>query len=164
MCKGTDLVLEVYECFDYRDKLWIFVELMDFALTPIIEEMETRYSENVCKYVLWQTLRGLKFIHDKHIIHRDIKSDNILVDESGKVKLADFGYSAQLTQERQARSSKVGTPCWMAPELIKGERRYDSKADIWSFGILAFELANGEPPYIDETNQERILYYIVNKS
>jgi len=59
-------------------------------------------------------------LHDRHIIHRDIKSDNILVSEKGEVKLADFGYAIQLTMERKNRDSKVGTVCWMAPELIKG--------------------------------------------
>jgi len=62
--------------------------------------------------------------------------------------LADFGYAAQLTQENQNRASKVGTICWMAPELIKGKGRYDSRVDTWSFGIFAIELAKGEPPYI----------------
>ena len=89
-------------------------------------------------------------MHSNNIVHRDIKSDNILTNKEGEVKLADFGYSAQLTTERDARSSKVGTVCWMAPELIKGERRYDTKVDIWSFGIFAMELANGDPPYISE--------------
>lgn len=93
---------------------------------------------------------GLQYLHARHIIHRDIKSDNILVDKSGQVKLADFGYSAQLTTERDARSSKVGTVCWMAPELISGERRYGTGVDIWSYGIFAMELANGDPPYISE--------------
>jgi protein-serine/threonine kinase len=80
----------------------------------------------------------------------------------GQVKLADFGYSAQLTTERDARSSKVGTVCWMAPELIKGERRYDTKVDIWSFGIVAMELANGDPPYISEP-QNRVIMNIIRK-
>ena len=73
--------------------------------------------------------------------------------------MADFGYAAQLTQEQQNRSSKVGTICWMAPELIKGKQRYDSRVDTWSFGIFALELAKGEPPYIQE-QQARVLYLI----
>ena len=80
-------------------------------------------------------------------MHRDIKSDNILVNSKGDIKLADFGYSAQLTQEKKARQTKVGTIYWMAPELIKGKTSYDSKVDIWSFGIFAIELADGEPPH-----------------
>ena len=105
----------------------------------------------------------MNYLHQRHIIHRDIKSDNILVDVQGQVKLADFGYSAQLTQQRDARSSKVGTVCWMAPELIKGERRYKTGVDIWSVGIFAMELADGDPPYIDEP-QHRVILNIVKKS
>ena len=105
-------------------------------------------------------MRDLHYLHSNNIVHRDIKSDNILTDRNGEVKLADFGYSAQLTQERAARSSKVGTLCWMAPELIKGERRYDTKIDIWSFGIFAFELAEGDPPYIREP-QSRVMINII---
>ena len=86
-----------------------------------------------------------------------------MIDRNGQVKLADFGYSAQLTMERDARSSKVGTVCWMAPELIKGERRYDTKIDIWSFGIFAVELANGDPPYINEP-QHRVIMNILKKN
>ena len=85
-----------------------------------------------------------------------------MTNKNGDVKLADFGYSAQLTQERSARSSKVGTLCWMAPELIKGERRYDTKIDIWSFGIYAFELAEGDPPYIREP-QSRVMINIITQ-
>ena len=121
------------------------------------------YTENVIKYMLKQTLKGLHFLHQNNIVHRDIKSDNILTDEQGNVKLADFGYSAQLTQERLGRSSKVGTLCWMAPELIKGERKYDVKVDIWSFGVFAFELANGNPPYLYEA-QSRVIINIITKS
>ena len=95
-------------------------------------------------------------------MHRDIKSDNILTSKDGEVKLADFGYAAQLCQERSARSSKVGTLCWMAPELIKGERRYDTKIDIWSYGIFAFELAEGDPPYIREP-QSRVMINIITR-
>jgi len=149
MCKENKIVLEVFDAYDHGGCLWIFVELMDGgALTEIIEKLYLTYTENVVKYILRQTLLGLHYLHQRHIIHRDIKSDNILVDTSGNVKLADFGYSAQLTMQRDARSSKVGTLCWMAPELIKGERRYNTKVDIWSVGVFAMELADGNPPYI----------------
>lgn len=163
MCAGNDFVLRIYDQFNYKECLWIFLEIMDDALTPVIARMRNVYSENCCKYILKQTLLGLQYLHARHIIHRDIKSDNILVDKSGQVKLADFGYSAQLTTERDARSSKVGTVCWMAPELIKGERRYDTKVDIWSFGIFAMELANGDPPYISEP-QHRVIMNIVKRN
>ena len=86
-----------------------------------------------------------------------------MVDKEGQVKLADFGYSAQLTQQRDARSSKVGTVCWMAPELIKGERRYKTGVDIWRLGIFAMEMADGDPPYIDEP-QHRVILNIVKKN
>ena len=163
MCAENDFVLQIYDQYEYKGCLWIFVEIMDDALTSVIAKMRANYSENACKYVLRQTLLGLQYLHTRHIIHRDIKSDNILVDKQGQVKLADFGYSAQLTTERDARSSKVGTVCWMAPELIKGERRYDTKVDIWSYGIFAMELANGDPPYISEP-QHRVIMNIVKRS
>ena len=92
-------------------------------------------------------------------MHRDIKSDNILVDSRGVIKLADFGYSAQLTKEKDVRSTKYGTFAWMAPELIKG-KGYDTKVDIWSFGILAMELTNVDPPYIYD-HQAAVLQKIV---
>lgn len=150
MCDENDSVLRCIEAYDFKNRLWIFVEIMDDALTGFIETLHNSYSENVCKYLLKKTLEGLNFLHQRHIIHRDIKSDNILVSIKGDVKLADFGYSVQLTQQIAARASKVGTVCWMAPELIKGERKYNTKIDIWSFGIFAMELANGDPPYINE--------------
>jgi serine/threonine protein kinase len=93
-------------------------------------------------------LQALTYIHSNNQIHRDIKSDNILLTLDGKVKLADFGYAVQLTLERSTRTSIVGTPYWMAPELIRGQK-YDAKVDCWSLGIMIREMIDGEPPYMD---------------
>jgi serine/threonine protein kinase len=152
----------VIEAYDFKQRLWIFVELMDDALTMYVQTLHKTYSENIVKYVLKKSLEGLDFLHQKHIIHRDIKSDNLLMSARGDVKLADFGYACQLTEEKAGRQSKVGTVCWMAPELIKGERSYTTKVDIWSFGIFAMEMADGDPPYINEP-QGRVIFNIVKK-
>ena len=88
-------------------------------------------------------------MHRQHRLHRDIKSDNLLVGFSGDVKIADFGFAAGLTEEQDKRRSVVGTPYWMAPELIRGAE-YDAKVDVWSLGITALEMAEGEPPHLHE--------------
>lgn len=92
-CCVHDTVLKIYNSYDYRDRIWIFLEIMDCSLLDIIEVYKDKYNENVIKYILWQILRGLHFLHQNSIIHRDIKSDNILVNTQGDVKLSDFGFS-----------------------------------------------------------------------
>ena len=136
---------------------------MEGALTDVLLALNTKYSEDFCKYVLLKTLQGLSFLHDRHVIHRDIKSDNILINMEGEVRLADFGYAVQLTEETEARKTKVGTVCWMAPELIRGERKYKTSVDIWSYGVFAIELANGEPPYLKIKEQKKVLLKILNE-
>lgn len=145
------------------NQLWVIMEYMDGGcLTDVLEQFETvKMTESQIARVCFETLKALSYIHSRHRIHRDIKSDNILLNMKGDVKLADFGYAAQLTQQQQKRRTVVGTPYWMAPELIRGHD-YGVKVDIWSLGIMVMEMAEGEPPYM-EYPPLRALFLITTK-
>uniref|UniRef100_A0A673NMD2 non-specific serine/threonine protein kinase n=1 Tax=Sinocyclocheilus rhinocerous TaxID=307959 RepID=A0A673NMD2_9TELE len=109
-----------------------------------------RLEEPIISYILYGALLGLQHLHNNRIIHRDVKGNNILLTTDGGVKLVDFGVSAQLTSARLRRNTSVGTPFWMAPEVIACEQQYDysydARCDVWSLGITAIELADGDPP------------------
>ncbi|CAG9316555.1 unnamed protein product [Blepharisma stoltei] len=153
-------VLSYYESYDYNGFIWIVVELMKGNLTDLILDRWGRIPENLMAYISREVIRGLAFLHHQHRIHRDIKSDNVLISLDGKVKLGDFGYAAQLTTDQDKRHTVVGTPSWMAPELVVGSD-YDTKVDIWSLGIVLLEMAEGEPPYLRE-NPMKALYLIAS--
>uniref|UniRef100_A0A6U6AEJ5 non-specific serine/threonine protein kinase n=2 Tax=Guillardia theta TaxID=55529 RepID=A0A6U6AEJ5_GUITH len=159
-------ITECIQTFLWERELWIMMEAVEGgALCDLITNF--CLEEDIVAYLCREVALALSFLHTRSRIHRDIKSDNILIGLDGSVKLADFGYCVQLTEEAGRRNSLVGTPYWMAPELIRTQY-YNEKVDIWSLGIMAIEAVDRcsspksfpfsslvrwfprEPPWFDE--------------
>uniref|UniRef100_A0A673AJZ1 non-specific serine/threonine protein kinase n=1 Tax=Sphaeramia orbicularis TaxID=375764 RepID=A0A673AJZ1_9TELE len=157
-------IVKLLDAFYHDNKLWIMIEFCPGgAVDATMLELDRGLTEPQIKVVCRQMLEGLVYLHSMKIIHRDLKAGNILLMLDGDIKLADFGVSAKNTKTLQRRDSFIGTPYWMAPEVVMCETMkdapYDYKADIWSLGITLIELAQIEPPH-HELNPMRVLLKI----
>ncbi|XP_053823822.1 serine/threonine-protein kinase PAK 3-like isoform X3 [Vidua chalybeata] len=147
--KKNPNIVNSLDSFLVDGDLWLVMEYMDGGtLQDVLRQ--THMAEGEMVAVNQECLQGLDFLHGNPVIHRDLKSSNILLGMDGSVKLADFGLYAQLSPEQDQRRSMVGTAHWMAPEVVTSSP-YGPKVDIWSFGIVTIEMVEGEPPYFKET-------------
>ncbi|CAK6983352.1 serine/threonine-protein kinase PAK 6-like [Scomber scombrus] len=142
-------VVQMFRSALVEDELWVIMEyLQGGALTNIVSE--TRLNEEQIATVCEGVLQALSYLHSQGVIHRDVKSDSILLTLDGRIKLSDFGFCAQISKDVPKRKSLVGTPYWMAPEVIS-KTAYGTEVDVWSLGIMVVEMVDGEPPYFSDT-------------
>jgi len=146
-------VVKYFNSYVHRpsERLWIAMEYVHGGTLTEVIGPTIKIPESHIAFVCKELLQALAYMHRKHRLHRDLKSDNILCGFDGSVKIADFGFAAGLTQEQQRRKSAVGTVFWMAPELVSAEKSgagYGLLVDVWALGIILLELADGEPPHL----------------
>lgn len=145
----SPFVVRYYGSYFANQSLWIVMEFCGGgSISDLLRARKQTLKEESISVVLSDTLRGLEYLHTQRKIHRDVKCGNILLTNDGLSKLADFGVAGQLTETQSKRDTLIGTPFWMAPEVIQ-EIGYDCLADIWSLGITSIEMAEMKPPYSD---------------
>ncbi|XP_078067908.1 mitogen-activated protein kinase kinase kinase kinase 4 isoform X2 [Mustelus asterias] len=153
----------------HEDQLWLVMEFCGAgSVTDLVKKTKGNcLKEDWIAYICREVLRGLVHLHSHHVIHRDIKGQNVLLTENAEVKLVDFGVSAQLDRTMEKRNTFIGTPYWMAPEVIacdeNADSTYDYRSDVWSLGITAIEMAEGAPPLCD-MHPMRALFLIPRNS
>lgn len=143
----SDYIVAYRGTYQKNNEIWIVMEYCEAgSFCDLMAICNRTLTEAQIAAVLHMSLKGLDYLHGQRQIHRDIKCGNILVTKEGLCKLADFGVSAQLTNTVSKRKTVIGTPYWMAPEVLETSAEYNQKADIWSLGISAIEMALGDPP------------------
>lgn len=147
-------IIKFHECYEDCKTYNLIYELMSHSLENIIDQHH-KVPENIISYLMHELLQALNYLHNRSIIHRDVKSGNVLCNAQGQVKLADFGFAREVDRNNRRRSAVIGTPYYMAPEVITGSK-YDFKIDIWSLGMLALELAQGKINFAE--NPTEIMY------
>ncbi|KNC80507.1 STE/STE20/SLK protein kinase [Sphaeroforma arctica JP610] len=157
-------IIKIHAAYLWKRTLYMVLEYCGGgSLDDIYEQLESPLDEPQIKEVCYYTLQALVFMHANHMVHRDIKAGNVLLTNAGEVKIADFGVSALNSGPNMRRDTFIGTPYWMAPEVIacetSKENPYDELCDIWSVGITAIEFAQMNPPYHD-LHPMRVLFRI----
>ena len=161
-CLDSNEMIRCVDLYHYRGNIFIMLEFLEQgSLTDIVTKNKLQHSEDFCRYSLYKVALGLRAMHRNHVLHRDIKSDNILHSvETGDVKITDLGYACFLSEEQSMRKTQKGTPNWVAPEIANGIQ-YAKSVDIWSFGCFAYELATRYPPHADKQGRN-LLDTIIN--
>ena len=148
-CKCEEII-RFYGAYYYENSYWLVMEYCAAgSVIDLIRITKRELNEGQIASIIKETLKGLVYLHNNKefkMIHRDIKGGNILLDKRGNTKLADFGVSAELVNTQADKDTFIGTPFWMSPELLQGQK-YNRSTDIWSLGITCIEIAEGEPPY-----------------
>ena len=158
-------ILTVYEVYESEGRLRIIEELMEDDFSGVVCNWHQEYSEDFCRYTLYCVARGIKLMHSKNVLHRDIKSDNILFKPTGEIKLGDFGAAVYLGEDDRSycEAQQQGTTNWLSPEVAQGQPYY-KEADIWAFGCFAYEMATGQMLFGEFARDPSAVYHaIINR-
>eukprot|EP00736_Rhodelphis_marinus_P008235 Rmarinus@m.17198 len=158
----SDHIVRFYDGWEKDGELWIVMEYCAAgAVSDVMHICDIQLNQQHIQLICKATLQGLAYLHKNRMIHRDVKAGNLLLNTNGECKITDFGVSASFASTWSKRNTIIGTPFWMAPEVIQ-QADYNEKADVWSLGITVIEMAEGRPPYSD-VHPMRAIFMIPNR-